>query len=157
MELTRLADSETASDIDERSDRREFSWRTVLYGFTLSRRRMHRRASDDVMLSDWGHPWLFFLAIGTMLLSATDAFLTLILLNHGMVEANPIMEAVMAQSIRLFTTTKLLFTAFGILTLVYLAKIRFLNSIRAGMILTLFFSFYACLICYELVNLFKLM
>ncbi len=141
-----------------REDRRDFSWRTVTYGFTFSRRHEHRRSADDeVIFLDWHHPWLFFLATGTMLLSCTDAFLTLLLIEHGMVEANPVMNAVMTQGTTIFTGTKLAMTAFGIFVLVYLAKSRFLNRFRTGLFLTVFFTLYACLVCYELVSLFRLM
>ena len=139
-------------------DRRQFSWRTVAYGFTLSRRHTHRRsADDDVIFLDWHHPWLFFLATGTMLLSCADAFLTLLLIDHGMIEANPVMNAVMAQGTTVFTSTKLAMTAFGIFVLVFLAKSRFMNRMRTGLFLTTFFTFYACLVCYEVVNLLRLM
>ena len=145
-------------DQRESDDRREFSWRTVAYGFSFSRRREHRRsADDDVIFLDWHHPWLFFLATGTMLLSCADAFLTLLLIEHGMIEANPVMNATMAQGTAAFTSTKLAMTAFGIFVLVFLAKARFLNRMRAGLFLTTFFTFYACLVCYELVNLLRLM
>jgi hypothetical protein len=139
-------------------ERRQFSWRTVMYGFTLSRRHQHRRSvDDDVIFLDWHHPWLFFLAVGTMLLSCADAFLTLLLIERGMIEANPVMNAVMAHGTTMFTSTKLAMTAFGIYVLVFLAKARFLNRVRTGLFLTTFFTFYACLVCYELVNLFRLL
>jgi len=92
-----------------------------------------------------------------MLLSCADAFLTLLLIERGMIEANPVMNAVMAQGTVAFTGTKLAMTAFGIFVLVFLAKSRFLNRLRTGLFLTVFFTFYACLVCYELVNLFRLM
>ncbi len=146
------------SDKREEDSRREFSWRTVFYGFIRSRRRANRRTTDDdIVFLDWHHPWLFFLATGTMLLSCADAFLTLQLINVGMVETNPFMQAVMAQSTLMFTSTKLGMTAFGIFVLVFLAKARFLNRFRTGLLLTIFFSCYACLVCYELVSLFQLM
>ena len=153
MRFSRVAPEKRAE-----TDRREFSWRTVVFGFARSRRHAHRREADDeVIFLDWHHPWLFFLATGTMLLSCADAFLTLQLIDLGMIEANPFMSAVMAQSTMLFTSTKLAMTAFGILVLVFLAKSRFLNRIRTGAFLTVFFSFYACLVCYELVNLFNML
>ncbi|MCH7829852.1 MAG: hypothetical protein IIB75_04720 [Proteobacteria bacterium] len=145
---------------DNRSDydRRFFTWRTVVFGFVRSRRLVNRRAEDeDVIFLDWHHPWLFFLATGTMLLSCVDAFLTLQLLDRGMVEVNPFMQAALSQGTLLFTSTKLAMTGFGILVLVFLAKARFLNRIRTGILLTVFFSCYACLVCYEFVNLIKLM
>jgi hypothetical protein len=130
----------------------------VFYGFTRSRRRVHRRSVDDeVVFLDWHHPWLFFLAVGTMLLSCADAFLTLQLMDLGMIEANPVMRAVMSQSTLLFTSTKLAMTGLGILVLVFLAKARFLNRFRTGAMLTVFFSCYACLVCYELVSLFSML
>lgn len=139
-------------------ERREFSWRTVIYGFALSRRHAHRRLVDeDVIFLDWHHPWLFFLAVGTMLLSCADAFLTLQLLERGMVEANPFMQATMKQGTGFFIVTKLAMTALGIFVLVFLAKAHFLNRFRTGLFLTAFFTAYACLVCYELVNLFRLM
>jgi len=153
---------ETETVIDEarlvQEDRRNFSWRTVLFGFALSRRRMHRRNDDsDVIFLDWHHPWLFFLSVGTMLLSCADAFLTLELLSRGMVEANPVMQAALDQGTGFFAATKLAMTAVGIFTLVFLAKAHFLNRFRTGVFLTIFFSAYACLVCYELVSLFRLM
>lgn len=139
-------------------ERRTFSWRTVFYGFILSRRHAHRRAVDDeVVFLDWHHPWLFFLATGIMLLSCADAFLTLRLLDLGMIEANPFMNTIMQQGTLAFTAIKLSMTAVSIFVLVFLAKARFLNRVRTGLFLTAFFSFYACLVCYELVNLFRLM
>lgn len=152
-------ESEAATSIERNSvDRRDFSWRTVLFGFTLSRRHRHRREIDnEVIFLDWHHPWLFFLSVGTMLLSCADAFLTLELLNRGMIEANPIMQSAMDQGTGFFISLKLLMTALGIFVLVFVAKAHFLNRFRTGLFLTVFFSAYACLVCYELVNLFRLM
>lgn len=139
-------------------DRRQFGWRTVFFGYFRSRRHSTRRAEEgDVIFLDWHHPWLFFLATGTMLLSCGDAFLTLQLLEHGMIEANPIMADAMGHSTATFAATKMGLTAFGILTLVFLAKARFLNRLRIGVFLTVLFSGYSCLVCYEIVSLLKLL
>lgn len=139
-------------------ERREFSWRTVIFGFTLSRRHAHRRTEDtEVIFLDWHHPWLFFLSVGTMLLSCADAFLTLQLMEKGMIEANPFMQAAMSRGTGFFISTKLAMTALGIFVLVFLAKAHFLNRFRTGLFLTVFFSAYACLVCYEVVNLLHLM
>ena len=65
--------SEATVDNRYVADRRTLSWRTVLYGFVRSRRREHRRAAEsDVRFLDWHHPWLFFLAVGTMVLSMQE-------------------------------------------------------------------------------------
>jgi hypothetical protein len=144
-----------AMDTDrEATSRRAFSWRTVFYGFTRSRRLTLRRELDaEVIFLDWHHPWLFFLAVATMLLSCLDAFMTLQLLERGMVEANPVMAAVLGHSTFAFAASKMLLTGTSILILVFLAKSRFLNRFRTGLFLTVFFAIYACLVCYEFVHL----
>lgn len=134
-------------------DRRNFGWRTVFFGFLKSRRRDSRRSQDgELVFTDWHHPWLFFLAICTMLFSSLDAFLTLQLISHGAYEANPFMLSMMNHSTATFAATKMALTGVGILTLVFLARSRFMNRIPTGAFLTVTFSLYACLICYELVH-----
>ena len=148
MELSRAIAEKRAIE------RRSFSWRTVFFGFARSRRLNLRRLDDaEVLFLDWHHPWLFFLAVGTMIMSCVDAFMTLQLLQHGMIEANPIMAAILEQGTMAFAVSKITMTAVSILILVFLAKTRFLNRIRAGLFLTVIFSSYACLICYEFVSL----
>jgi hypothetical protein len=78
-------------------------------------------------------------------------------MDKGMIEANPLMKATMSMGTEVFIGTKLMMTAIGIFVLVFLAKSHFLNRFRTGLFLTVFFSAYACLVCYELVNLFRLM
>lgn len=149
---------QTASLTDNRSldDRRRFSWRTVLYGFLRSRRRGHRRSGEAApVFVDWHHPWLFFLAVGTMLFSSLDALMTLELLRHGAHEANPVMASVMTRSTQTFASAKMLMTGTGILALVFLSRARFMNQFRTGLLLTVVFSLYACLICYEFVHLMR--
>lgn len=158
MTQENLEMSRAVADNRSRDERRFFTWRTVFFGFIRSRRLVHRRTDDeDVIFLDWHHPWLFFLATGTMLLSCADAFLTLQLLDRGMIEVNPFMRAVLSQGTMLFTSTKLAMTGFGIFVLVFLAKARFLNRFRTGILLTVFFCCYASLVCYELVSLLKLL
>lgn len=136
----------------ELQERRLFGWRTVAIGFLRSRRRATRRILDDQpVYSDWHHPWLFFLAVGTMLLSSIDAFLTLQLLDRGFYEANPVMAGMMGHGTLVFSVAKMMLTGFGVLTLVFLSRHRFLNRFRTGLVLTSIFSFYACLVCYEFV------
>ena len=144
--------SEAAIDKRAAIDRRVFSWRTVFFGFVRSRRHIHRRDDEiEIIFIDWHHPWLFFLAVGTMLMSCLDAFMTLQLIDRGMIEVNPVMAAIMGQGTSAFAISKMLLTGTGILALVFLAKARFLNRFRTGLFLTIFFSFYACLVCYEFV------
>lgn len=149
-----MAFTDAISERRATDDRRALSWRTAVHGFARSRRRQLRRDSDaEALFIDWHHPWLFFLAIGTMLLSSADAFMTLELLQHGMFEANPVMAAALEHGTVAFVASKMTLTGIGIMILVFLAKARFLNRFRTGLFLTMFFSFYACLVCYEFVHL----
>lgn len=152
--MSSLEHAQTVGMVRSENDRRLFSWRTVFFGFLRSRRRDTRREDEvEPTFTDWHHPWLFFLAVGIMLMSVMDAFFTLQLLDLGAIEINPVMATVIGQSASSFAVSKMLLTGVGILALVFLSKSRFFNRVRTGLILTFFFSFYAVLICYEFVNL----
>jgi len=147
-------DNHGNNDLRLHDDRRDFSWRTVLYGFARSRRHATRRDGEvESIYTDWHHPWLFFLATGIMVMSSLDAFFTLQLIDMGAYEANPFMAAMLERSTTSFAVTKMLLTGFGTLALVFLARAMFLQRFRTGILLTAFFSVYAALICYEFVNL----
>ena len=149
---------EVIADRRQYPSRRAFSWSTALFGFLRSHRRTLRRAEDaDSLFTDWHHPWLFFLAVGIMVLSCVDAFMTLRLLEHGMVEANPVMAAMLDQGIGRFSASKFALTGIGVLTLVFLARTVFMNLMRTGLLLTIFFSIYCCLVCYQFVHLLRVL
>ncbi len=134
------------------TDRRSFSWRTVFYGFLRSRRRQPRRECEsEPLFTDYHHPWLFFLATSIMVLSFADAVFTLALIERGAVEINPVMAAVINKGTQAFAMLKMLMTSIGILSLVFMARWRFIKRFRTGWFLTIFFSFYAMLVCYEFV------
>ncbi len=152
--MTNLEQVETLSDNRDRTDRRDFSWRTVVFGFFRSRRRATRRGSeDDPVFTDWHHPWLFFLGTGTMLLSCMDAFFTLQLIDRGAIEMNPFMAMMMGRGTVAFAASKMLMTGLGILMLVFLSRSRMFNFMRTGVVLTAFFAAYDCLVCYEFIYL----
>jgi hypothetical protein len=152
--VSNLERVEALNENRDSDERREFSWRTVFFGFVRSRRRDTRRDDEDAPLyTDWHHPWLFFLATGTMLLSCMDAFFTLQLLDRGAIEVNPVMAAMIGQGTLAFAATKMLLTGLGILILVFLSQTRMFNLMRTGLVLTVFFTFYACLVCYEFIYL----
>jgi hypothetical protein len=132
-----VSNLERAESLDENrdsDDRREFSWRTVFFGFIRSRRRDTRRDNEDAPLyTDWHHPWLFFLSTGIMLLSCMDAFFTLQLLDRGAIEINPVMAVMIGQGTLAFAATKMLLTGLGILVLVFLSQTRLFNLMRTGL------------------------
>ncbi len=154
--MSNLEHTEPLDDHRDRNSRREFSWQTVFFGFVRSRRHATRRDGEaEPLYTDWHHPWLFFLATGTMLLSCMDAFFTLQLIGRGAIELNPVMALMIGKGTLTFAATKMLLTGLGILALVFLSRSRMFNIMRTGLILTSFFSIYACLVCYEFVYLLK--
>jgi Domain of unknown function (DUF5658) len=143
---------EMATESRDVADRRAFGWRTVIFGFLRSRRREHRRSAEgEPVFIDWHHPWLFFLAVGTMLLSCLDAFFTLRLLDRGAIEVNPVMALAIDHGTFAFTVSKMLMTGLGVLMLVFLSRSRLFDRVRTGLFLTVFFSVYACVVCYQFV------
>lgn len=130
-------------------DRRSLSWRTFVQGSLTPRRRENRRGDDLDGLIDWHEPHLLFLAIVILLLSMTDAFLTLKLIADGADEANPIMAYLLERAPRLFALIKMALTGAGIVVLVALARARVFRIIRISNIIHWCLLGYVVLIAYE--------
>jgi hypothetical protein len=130
-------------------DRRRLSWRTFLQGSFTPRRRSGRRGSEADALVDWHEPHLLFLAITILLLSVSDAFLTLALVARGAHEANPIMAYLLEQAPRVFATVKVALTGTGIVVLVALARARLFRVIRISIVIHWCMLGYLVLIVYE--------
>jgi Domain of unknown function (DUF5658) len=130
-------------------ERRALSWRTFFFGSLTPRRRGNRRGEAVDGLLDWHEPHLLFLAIMILLMSVTDAFLTLTLINEGANEANPIMAFLLERTPRLFITAKMLLTGGGIVVLVALARARVFRVIRISIIIHWFMLGYVALLAYE--------
>ena len=130
-------------------NRRKLSLRTFIQGSLTPRRRKNRRGHEAEGLLDWHEPHLLFLAITILLLSVTDAFLTLTLIAHGAEEANPVMAFFLEQTPRLFATVKMALTGGGIVVLVALARARVFQVIRISIIIHWCLLAYLVLIGYE--------
>jgi hypothetical protein len=130
-------------------DRRKLSWRTFMQGSLTPRRRENRRGHESEGLLDWHEPHLLFLAIMILLLSVTDAFLTLTLIAHGANEANPVMAYFLDETPRLFAMVKMALTGAGIVVLVALARARIFSVIRISIIIHWCLLGYLVLIGYE--------
>jgi hypothetical protein len=130
-------------------DRRALSWRTFLLGSFTPRRRANRRGEAVDGLLDWHEPHLLFLAIMILLMSVTDAHLTLTLISMGASEANPIMAFLIDTTPRLFITAKMLLTGAGIVVLVALARARIFRVIRISIIIHWCMLGYVALLAYE--------
>jgi hypothetical protein len=140
-----------ASERRERTDRRRRAWWSLLYGSFNPRRRRPARRLDDPRFHpvDWYAAHLLAVSVGILLLSATDAFLTSILLLHGADEMNPVMAVLVYRSVATFAALKMAMTGAGIVMMVFLARYRFMRLIRVEFILYAALTVYAWLIGYE--------
>ena len=99
---------------------------------------------------DWHSPHLLALAIGIVLLSVVDAFMTLTLLQGGADEVNPIMAALLYRSVALFAVLKMGLTSAGVILMVFLARYRFMRLLRVEWALYGVLLAYLSLVGYEM-------
>jgi len=138
--------------IERRSgrDRRSLGLMCFMQGALTPRRRNGRRASDLHSLADWHEPHLMAFALAILMLSVTDAFLTLTLLAHGAEEANPLLDYVLGSFPQFFAVIKMALTGAGVLILVAVARAKVFRVLRVTTIMRVFLVAYAALIGYEL-------
>lgn len=139
-------------------DRRRVSLRSLLYGgLYRNRRRRGRRAGDARgYYVDWYEPPLLFLAVGVVLLSCADAFLTLVLLDLGAVEVNVVMAHLIERDVALFAAVKIGLTAAGVVVLVVHFSFR-LFRLPVRTLLSLFLLGYLALLAHQLAMLSRLL
>ncbi len=135
-----------------RIDRRHRVFWSIIYGsFKPRRRRPARRLNDSRFHPlDWYSAHLLAVSIGILLLSATDAFLTAILLVHGADEVNPLMAVLVYRSVAAFAAFKMAMTGTSILVMVFLSRYRFMRVLRVDLVLYAVLVIYAWLIGYEI-------
>ena len=136
----------------DRSDRRSRHWWSIWYGSFNPRRRTPSRRLDDFGFRslDWYSAHLLAAAIGILLLSVVDAFMTLVLLEGGADEVNPIMGVFVYRNVAVFAAAKMAMTSVGIILMVILARYRFLRVLPVAWVLYGILVAYGTLIGYEL-------
>jgi hypothetical protein len=133
-----------------RGERRQGVWRSLLQGSFSPRRRLPRRGDErGVAAVDWHHPRWLAIAVLIVTFSCLDAFLTLLLMQNGAYEANPLMAPLVADSALGFAAVKVLLTAFGVLILTQLAWVRAFGRLPVGAVLYTVLALYALLLLYE--------
>ncbi|MDW8258811.1 MAG: DUF5658 family protein [Gammaproteobacteria bacterium] len=132
-------------------DRRQKTLLALWRGSFQRRRRGPRRATDrGIAAVDWHHPQWLAVALLILLLSVSDAVLTLTLVSLGASELNPIMEPLVLGNGRAFAWWKWFLTSAGVVTLVVLARLRAFGGFPIGAILYAILVGYVLLIGYEL-------
>ena len=140
-------------DTDRRyTDRRRFSLRTLICSVSKGRRRELRRVHDQYHggYIDRYESRLLFSTVGILLLSLTDAALTLTLLRRGAVELNTFMAVLIESDVQVFIAGKMIITLAALLLLLYHARFRVSRYLRVSYLIYFFFSVYTLLIAYEL-------
>lgn len=95
------------------NDRRTHLARAFFHSLYRKRRRGIRRAEDRQrgQYVDVHEPKIIVCAVGVLLLSCADSLLTLLLLQQGAEELNPVMRVLIEADITLFVGVKLALTA----------------------------------------------
>lgn len=129
--------------------RRKVTLRSFLRGGLSPRRRAGRRASDHDAPIDWHDPYLLFLSLAILLLSVTDALLTVTLLANGAIETNPLLAWVLNRHPQLFAVAKMALTGLSVVVLVAVARTRLFGLISARVLFQGLVMAYVALIVYE--------
>ena len=134
-----------------RLDRRRQVLHALLVGSFRRRRRGPRRSGEGTLSTvDWHHPQWLAIAIFIVAFSGGDALLTLVLVEEGASEANPLMAPLVAGSPLAFVLIKMGITAGGVVLLTQLARIRAFGRVPVGMLLYSALLVYGALIFYEM-------
>jgi hypothetical protein len=121
------ADSGEQPDAANRrgKDRRSNHKARLKYLWSNGRREQNRRDEDShkVFLFDRYNSRLFAVITAILMLSIFDALLTLILIDKGSTELNPVMAYFLQQGLLPFIIVKYLLTSIGVVTLLILKNV----------------------------------
>jgi hypothetical protein len=134
-----------------RPERRQRLWWSLVFGHLHPRRRQPARRHDaGFHTTDWHGARLWAVSIGILILSVSDAFLTVTLMGGGAVEVNPVMALIVGRSVAVFAGFKMALTGVSVMLLVFLARYRFLRVLPVEVILYGVLVAYGLLIFHEL-------
>ncbi len=131
------------------TDRRRLSLRSLVYGAWRGRRATERRTGIPAGYVDRYPSSLVLAAAALFTLAMADACATLVLIEAGAREVNPVMEALLEAKPAWFVPVKLAITAFSVLMLVLHKNFSLFGHVPASKILYVLLGLYGCLIAYE--------
>jgi len=132
-------------------DRRKRVARALMYGsFHPRRLGPRRRGEHGLGAVDWHHPWWFAVATLILMLCATDAVLTVVLISRGAYEVNPILAPLIGGSGALFAVVKVGLTGVGVVLLTLLCRVKAFGRMPVALVLYGVLGGYSVLIGYEL-------
>jgi len=108
-------------------DRRKQSVPPLKYLLFGGRREKNRRESDShgIILVDKYHHKYLVIILGIIILSLSDGFFTIYLLEHGAQELNPLMDHLLTISPWVFLFVKLMLTSFGVFCILLFSNMYF--------------------------------
>jgi len=133
------------------TDRRQTTSSSCYYWFFGRRKTIRREQDKHNQLVDIPSTSHALMAISIMILSVTDAFLTLNILATGGIEVNPLLDVVVQKDIQLFTYTKLALTGLCIIFLTRYIHFRLFNLFSVAQFMQLTLTGYILLISYQIV------
>lgn len=144
------AEPSTGSPERRHGERRKQVLRALLRGNFRPRRLGPRRTGErGFTVVDWHHPQWLAIGMLIVLFSCSDALLTLMLVEQGAYEVNPLMRPLVGGSGLVFALVKICCTAGGVVLLTQLARIRAFGGLPVGALLYGVLAIYGALIVYE--------
>ncbi|MDH5764887.1 MAG: DUF5658 family protein [Gammaproteobacteria bacterium] len=141
----------TFNEYRSSTDRRQSTSNSSYYWFFGRRKTIRREQDKHNQLVDIPATNHVLMAISIMILSVTDAFLTLNILATGGIEVNPLLDVVVQKDIQLFTYTKLALTGLCIIFLTRYIHFRLFNLFSVARFMQLTLTGYTMLISYQVV------
>ena len=131
-------------------DRRELTVAAYVHGALWPRRRAGRRSLDNYPIIDWHSPRVLALVLAILSLCVADGVLTVMLMNHGASEVNPVMALFVPHNLLGFVAVKLSLTGVGVAVLVACSRMRLFRRLPGETLLYAVLAGYVALIWYEL-------
>ncbi|MGH8567709.1 MAG: DUF5658 family protein [Gammaproteobacteria bacterium] len=138
------------------TDRRRLRLWSLIYGAWRGRRAAERRTGTPAGYVDRYPASVVLAAVALFTLAMADAYGTLVLLEAGAQEVNPVMEALLEAEPAWFVPVKLAITAVGVLLLVLHKNFSLFGRLPVLKIMYGLLGLYGCLIAYEGVLLWSL-
>lgn len=131
-------------------DRRELTVAAYMHGALRPRRKAGRRTLDSYPIIDWHSPRVLALVFAILSLCVADGVLTVMLMNHGASELNPVMALFVPHNLLGFIAVKLSLTGVGVAVLVACSRMRLFRRLPGESLLYAVLAGYVALIWYEL-------
>lgn len=131
-------------------ERRQANLRSMIYALFMTRRKAQRRAEQTIdYYTDRYSPSLLSAALLLLLMCILDSYFTLLLIQHGSRELNPILAWALNKHVMLFFTLKYTMTALCVVLAVMHENFK-VFGLRGYQVLIFGILVYGILIQYQL-------